>query len=171
MPERSGHAESRSPEGKGERPARGCGQTRAGWAHRFGCQRDTSLRARIKWNPYYSCPLPFAQAKRDARFKITLTSASLPKDDDRDAKVLFQFFNYTQEMQAAETLGSTLWEADGMEWEFYYEIARHCYDEVRHSALGEARLAQLGHHGSDSPTTRQTTRGGSSTIRCAVTAC
>ncbi len=101
--------------------------------------------------PGYSCPLPFAQAKRDARFKITLTSASLPKDDDRDAKVLFQFFNYTQEMQAAETLGSTLWEADGMEWEFYYEIARHCYDEVRHSALGEARLAQLGHHVSDFP--------------------
>ena len=40
--------------GGGERPARGCGQTRAGWAHRFGCQRDASLRARIKWNPYQS---------------------------------------------------------------------------------------------------------------------
>jgi len=75
----------------------------------------------------------------------------VPKDVDRDAKVLFQFFNYTQEMQAAETLGSTLWEADGMEWEFSYEVARHCYDEVRHSALGEARLAQLGHHVSDFP--------------------
>lgn len=101
--------------------------------------------------PGYSCLLPFAQASRDERFKITLVSPQVPAEDDEYGKLLFQFFNYTQEMQAAETLGTLLWEADGMEWEFYYDIARHCYDEVRHSALGEARLAQLGHHVSDFP--------------------
>lgn len=101
--------------------------------------------------PGYSCQLPFAQASRDARFRITLASPQIPAEDDEHGKVLFQFFNYTQEMQAAETLGSLLWDADGMEWEFYYDIARHCYDEVRHSALGEARLSQLGHHVSDFP--------------------
>ena len=101
--------------------------------------------------PGYSCQLPFVQASRDSRFSITLSSPEIPAEDDEHGKVLFQFFNYTQEMQAAETLGSMLWEADGMEWEFYFDIARHCYDEVRHSALGESRLAQLGHHVSDFP--------------------
>lgn len=101
--------------------------------------------------PGYACPLPFPQAKRDDRFTLTLASPPIPDEDDREARVLFQFFNYTQEMQAAETLGSLLWEADDMEWEFYYDVARHCYDEERHSALGEARLRQLGHHVWDFP--------------------
>ena len=49
------------------------------------------------------------------------------------------------EMQAAETLGSVLWEVDGMDWEFYYDIARHCYDECRHCKMGEERVRELGH--------------------------
>lgn len=49
------------------------------------------------------------------------------------------------EMQAAETLGSVLWEVEGMDWEFYYDIARHCYDECRHCKMGEERVRKLGH--------------------------
>ncbi len=101
--------------------------------------------------PGYSSLLPFSRAHRDERFKINIQGMDLPTDDDREAKVLFQFFNYAQEMQAAETLGSVLWEADGMEWEFYYDIARHCYDEERHSAMGDLRLQELGHHVTDFP--------------------
>ena len=54
-------------------------------------------------------------------------------------------------MQAAETLGSTLWEAEDMPWEFYFDLSRHLYDEARHSALGAARLAELGYHVTDFP--------------------
>jgi len=92
--------------------------------------------------PGYSCLLPFGRARRDGRFQMSPTGLPLPAEDDDQAKVLFQFFNYSQEMQAAETLGSLLWETDGMEWEFYHDVARHCYDEERHSALGENRLHQ-----------------------------
>jgi len=101
--------------------------------------------------PGYSLKLPFPQALRDSRFRVVLKGMDLPPADDRDAKLIFQFFNYSQEMQAAETLGSLLWETDGMEWEFYFDIARHCYDEVRHSSMGEARLRELGHHVTDFP--------------------
>jgi hypothetical protein len=101
--------------------------------------------------PGYSCLLPFGQAHRDGRFKLSLRGMELPDEKDREASVLYQFVNYAQEMQAAETLGSVLWETGGMEWEFYYDVARHCYDEERHSALGDNRLRELGHHVTDFP--------------------
>jgi hypothetical protein len=101
--------------------------------------------------PGYRLLLPFAEAKRDERFKISLTGMDIPAPDDRLGQTVLQFFNYSQEMQAAETLGSVLWEADGLEWDFYFDVARHCYDEVRHSKLGETRLAELGHAVTDFP--------------------
>jgi len=55
------------------------------------------------------------------------------------------------EMQAAETLGSVLWEADNMPWEFYFDVARHCHDECRHCRMGEERLQELGHRIFDFP--------------------
>jgi len=99
--------------------------------------------------PSYSLLLPFPEARRDSRFRATIDGAPQPDSADTLATVLWQFNNYVQEMQAAETLGSTLWEAEGMPWEFYYDVSRHCYDEERHSLLGETRLAELGHHPSD----------------------
>lgn len=102
---------------------------------------------------YGTMLLPFPQAHRDARFKLNLAGMPLPAEEDVAAQVLFQFFNYTQEMQAVETLGSLLWETEGMEWEFYYDLARHCHDEERHSAMGEMRLRELGHTVTDFPNT------------------
>lgn len=93
--------------------------------------------------------LPFPEARRDSRFNATLDGMPRPDPSDRLGQVVWQFVNYAQEMQAAETLGSTLWEAEGMPWEFYYDVARHCWDEERHSLLGELRLAELGHHPAD----------------------
>lgn len=99
--------------------------------------------------PGYSLLLPFPEAKRDPRFRATVDGAPEPDSSDTLGQVLWQFNNYVQEMQAAETIGSTLWEAEGMEWEFYYDLARHCWDEERHSLLGETRLIELGHHPTD----------------------
>jgi uncharacterized ferritin-like protein (DUF455 family) len=101
--------------------------------------------------PAYTCLLPFPEAKRDERFDVRLDASPMPDSDDRLAQVLFQFSNYTMEMQAAETLGSILWEVKGMPWEFYYDLARHCADEVRHSKLGETRLMELGYHTTEFP--------------------
>ena len=120
----------------------------------FGEGRPAGADGSVTPPPGYGLArLPFPQAVRDSRFKLVLGGMALPAENDRDAQVLFQFFNYSQEMQAAETLGSLLWECEGMEWEFYYDLARHCYDEVRHSALGQSRLRELGHHVTDFPNT------------------
>lgn len=101
--------------------------------------------------PGYGSLLPFSEAKRDERFDVQVGGTLTPDEDDLMAYMLWQFSNYVQEMQAAETLATILWEVQGMEWEFYYDIARHCWDEVRHSELGENRLNQLGYHISDFP--------------------
>ena len=101
--------------------------------------------------PAYSTLLPFSEARRDGRFEVVIASPPAPAKDDHAAYLLWQFSNYVQEMQAAETLATVLWEAQAMDWEFYYDVARHCWDEVRHSELGENRLNQLGYHISDFP--------------------
>ena len=101
--------------------------------------------------PAYSTLLPFSEARRDPRFTIESAPADTPDEKDHAAWATWQFSNYVQEMQAAETLGSLLWEVDGMDWEFYYDIARHCWDEVRHSELGQKRLGELGFHIVDFP--------------------
>lgn len=101
--------------------------------------------------PAYASLLPFNEAHRDDRFTIEIASPSIPDESDHAGYATWQFSNYVQEMQAAETLSTILWEVDGMDWEFYYDIARHCWDEIRHSELGERRLGQLGYHITDFP--------------------
>ena len=101
--------------------------------------------------PAYSSLLPFSDARRDARFTIETAPMDIPDENDQPARTIWQFANYVQEMQAAETLGSILWEVDGMDWEFYHDIARHCWDEARHSQLGQKRLGELGFHIVDFP--------------------
>ncbi|MEO1664876.1 MAG: DUF455 family protein [Chloroflexota bacterium] len=101
--------------------------------------------------PSYSSLLPFSEAHRDDRFTVSVASPAKPDENDHAAYVVWQFSNYVQEMQAAETLATVMWEVENMDWEFYYDIARHCWDEVRHSELGETRLDQLGYHISDFP--------------------
>jgi len=95
--------------------------------------------------PGYGCLLPFGECKRDDRFKVQLQGFDRPPIEDAEAHTLWQFVSYTMEMQAAETLASVLWEVEGMDWEFYYDVARHCYDECRHSKMGEERVRELGH--------------------------
>lgn len=103
--------------------------------------------------PGYALRLPFDDARRDERFKMGVPPLAMPTEANPLDYTVFQFAHYGAEMQAAETLGSVLWEAESMPWEFYHDIAHHCSDEVRHSKLGEARLSQLGHHITDFPHT------------------
>lgn len=48
------------------------------------------------------------------------------------------------EMQAAASLALSLYENDGQPWEYYHLTARHLWDEIRHCAMGQAMLEDLG---------------------------
>jgi hypothetical protein len=51
-----------------------------------------------------------------------------------------------QEMVAAEMIAGVIYEqSDDMPWEFYAELARHVYDEIRHSMFGQAALEVEGY--------------------------
>ena len=116
-----------------------------------GIDGDVAVTDMPEPPPSYATLLPFSEAKRDGRFEISIGSPVPPDKEDRLGYLVWQFSNYVQEMQAAETLATVMWEVRDMAWEFYYDIARHCWDEVRHSELGENRLSQLGYHISDFP--------------------
>lgn len=48
------------------------------------------------------------------------------------------------ELDAAEYISPILYEVKGMPWEFYYDVARHTWDEARHSEFGFRLMQALG---------------------------
>ncbi|HVB97541.1 MAG TPA: hypothetical protein VNG11_07390 [Chloroflexota bacterium] len=48
------------------------------------------------------------------------------------------------EMAAVENIASTLYQTTGMPWDYYHDLARHLWDEVRHSCFGQVWLEQAG---------------------------
>lgn len=97
--------------------------------------------------------LPWAQCQR-----MTDWPVFNPDDDiepnrkaDPEGHRLWRFKHYLNEMTAAETLGSILWMTPEMEWEYQHNVARHLWDEIRHSQLGQIRIQQLGLNIADVP--------------------
>lgn len=88
----------------------------------------------------------FAQVRRDRTFNVVSTrDPKLAEAQEYAGKRYVVFYNHTQEMQFAESLGLTLYETAEMPWAYHLDIARHLADEVRHASMGQARLEQLGH--------------------------
>jgi len=52
--------------------------------------------------------------------------------------------NFLQEVQAADSCASLLFEAPDLPWDFYFDLGRHMWDESRHAMFGERKLADLG---------------------------
>lgn len=83
-------------------------------------------------------------SRRDGRFTVTIPknpSTHVPDYGDPTREGLEQMMWVRfHEMSPAETVSSILYLEKGRDWKFYYDLARHCWDEVRHSAFGEAAL-------------------------------
>ena len=85
-----------------------------------------------------------AKVRRDRTFHVS-NKSELPREGSTFAEKRFLvFYNHSQEMQFAESLGAILYETAGMPWAFHHDLARHMADEVRHATMGQTRLAQLG---------------------------
>jgi len=97
--------------------------------------------------------LPFQQCQREQGWPIF--DPEVDSEPDRktqpEAHRAWRFKHYLNEMTAAETLGSILWMTPEMTWEYQYNVARHLWDEIRHSQLGQIRMQQLGMKISDVP--------------------
>jgi hypothetical protein len=86
----------------------------------------------------------FLTPRRDACFQTASRRDWLLDPQTLEDHRLSVFWNHTQEMQFAESLGETLYESAEMPWAFHYDLARHLADEIRHTRMGCTRLEQLG---------------------------
>lgn len=76
------------------------------------------------------------------------TRATGPARDSSDQSYAsaerYYAVNFLQEIQAADTCAALLFDAVDLPWEFYFDCARHMWDESRHATFGERKLAALG---------------------------
>jgi len=90
--------------------------------------------------------LPWKQCQREPEFPIFNPDLDVEPDRELEpgAHREWRFRHYLNEMTAAETLGSILWMTPEMPWEYQYNVARHLWDELRHSQLGQDMIRRLG---------------------------
>lgn len=89
--------------------------------------------------------LPFADAILPEGFRhLEFGPDPMPKENVYADRERYHAVNFLQEVQAADSCASMLFEAPDMPWDFYFDLGRHTWDEARHAAFGERKLAELG---------------------------
>jgi len=81
---------------------------------------------------------------RDARFQTTIPKINPYEEGDVTDALHSKMWVRSQEMTAAELCASVLYEWDDLPYEGTLDLARHCWDEVRHSLFGQAALESEG---------------------------
>ncbi len=87
----------------------------------------------------------------ELKFDSRIVREPLAKYEERESmpheqSVKEQFAVFFNELWAVGLLASVIvdsWDA-GCPWEFHYDMAHHCWDELRHSQFGAIRLKELG---------------------------
>ncbi|TDG00821.1 hypothetical protein [Paenibacillus piri] len=108
-------------------------------------QKSTSLPVRWRSHETYKLPL---QSVRDPRkmgpATWARTSVANPPDDPVLKSLYAKMRVRQEEMTAAELIAGVLFSQKNMPWEFYKDLARHLWDEVRHAMFGQAALEAEG---------------------------
>ncbi|MEN9592841.1 MAG: hypothetical protein RJA21_1315 [Gemmatimonadota bacterium] len=66
-----------------------------------------------------------------------------PRDGTDEQGARFHAVNSLQEVQAADSCASMLFEAPDMPRDFYFDLGRHMWDEARYAVFGETKLAEF----------------------------
>jgi hypothetical protein len=89
--------------------------------------------------------LPLAEAVLPAGFRpLPYGPEPLSRENEYRERERYHAVNFLQEVQAADSCASMLFEAPDMPWDFYFDLSRHLWDESRHAMFGEKKLADLG---------------------------
>jgi len=89
--------------------------------------------------------LPLLDAVIPNGFKSRSSIPSRPTDDSPYAeRERYYAMNFLQEFQASDSCAAILFDAPDMPWDFYFDAARHMWDESRHSTFGHLKLTSLG---------------------------
>ena len=79
------------------------------------------------------------EAGRDPTVERVWDYVKPPPEDVAD-HLVYMLGIRLSEINVAEGLAVVLCETPGMPWEFYHDLSRHLWDEVRHSMMGEAAI-------------------------------
>ena len=85
----------------------------------------------------FRIPLELA---RDHRFTTTIPKRNPFSGDTVRDELLAKMWVRSQEMTAAELCATVLFEWEDLPYEGYVDLARHCWDETRHTLFGQAAL-------------------------------
>lgn len=104
--------------------------------------RSEDLRSGTKT---FHCDYDYALDERFAERQVPRVYPGQEPSGD-EAEIVYRRIGQGRfaEMQAVQGLALSLYENDGQPWEYYYLLARHLWDETRHSAMGQAMLEDQG---------------------------
>lgn len=89
--------------------------------------------------------LPFADAELPSNFHhLEFGPEPLPANPLYADRERYHAVNFLQEVQAADSCASMLFESPDMPWDFLFDLSRHMWDESRHAMFGERKLLELG---------------------------
>ena len=88
-------------------------------------------------NGDWRMPLTFS---RDERFTTTIPKENPYDESELHGAMHSKMWVRSQEMTAAELCASVLYEWEDLPYEGCLDLARHCWDEVRHSLFGQVAL-------------------------------
>ena len=82
------------------------------------------------------------ESGRPAQTEVVWDYVKPPIEDSVD------YFDYMlgirfSEINVAEGVAIVMYETPDMPWEFYYDLSRHLWDEVRHAMMGEAAMESI----------------------------
>lgn len=91
---------------------------------------------------------PRLDSARDERFDVSVPKGpctAVPSQGDpvREGLEEMMWVRF-HEMSPAEAVALVMTQQSGMPWAFYRDLARHCWDEVRHACFGQAALEAEG---------------------------
>lgn len=99
-------------------------------------------KAPMRWRSKepYRIPLKAARDPRMGGDTLGRTGVGNQPADDKTAWAVESARVRQEELGAAELCAVTLVAQQGMPWEFYEDLSRHCWDEMRHTLYGQAVL-------------------------------
>lgn len=113
----------------------------AGGIDGTGTQRPAFTLPTPRSDSEFRIPGSFA---RDERFTTTLPKANPYREEEVAGALLSKMWVRSQEMTAAELCATVLFEWEDLPYAGYLDLARHCWDETRHSLFGQAALENEG---------------------------
>ncbi|NQX64327.1 hypothetical protein [Paenibacillus qinlingensis] len=106
---------------------------------------STHVPARWRSGKVYEMPKHAVRdAKRMGSPAMGRTAIPNLPDDPVKIRLIAMMKARQEEMSAVENLASVIYDLKLMPWEFYQDLARHLWDEVRHALFGQAALEAEG---------------------------